>query len=61
MGSARATTAATRGQRSLPGIAAAPRDPERHAEELSPLLCAWFAANRRDLPWRVRYSPDEDW
>ncbi len=61
MRSARATTAATRGQRSLPGIAAAPRDPERHAEELSPLLCAWFAANRRDLPWRVRYSPYEVW
>lgn len=54
-------TAATREQPLLPGIAAPLRDPERHAEELSPLLCAWFAANRRDLPWRVRYSPYEVW
>lgn len=54
-------TAATRAQPLLPGIAAPLRDPERHAEELSPLLCAWFAANRRDLPWRVRYTPYEVW
>lgn len=56
-----ATAAATKAQPLLPGIAAPLRDPERHAEELSPLLRAWFAANRRDLPWRVRYSPYEVW
>ncbi|MBD5538714.1 MAG: A/G-specific adenine glycosylase, partial [Desulfovibrio sp.] len=37
------------------------RDPERHAAGLSPLLRAWFAANRRDLPWRVNYTPYEVW
>lgn len=56
-----ATAAATKTQPLLPGIGAALRDPERHAEELSPLLCAWFAANRRDLPWRVHYTPYEVW
>lgn len=56
-----ATAAVTKAQPLLPGIAAPLRDPERHAEELSPLLRAWFAANRRDLPWRVRYSPYEVW
>lgn len=56
-----ATAAATKTQPLLPGIGAALRDPQRHAEELSPLLCAWFAANRRDLPWRVRYTPYEVW
>ncbi|MDE5878778.1 MAG: A/G-specific adenine glycosylase, partial [Desulfovibrio sp.] len=37
------------------------RDPERHADELSPLLCAWFAGARRALPWRVNYTPYEVW
>lgn len=56
-----ATAAVTKAQPLLPGIGAPLRDPERHGEELSPLLCAWFAANRRDLPWRVRYTPYEVW
>ena len=49
----------------LPGLGPAPspplRDPERHAAELSPRLRAWFAANGRALPWRVRYTPYEVW
>ncbi|WP_241159379.1 MULTISPECIES: A/G-specific adenine glycosylase [unclassified Desulfovibrio] len=45
----------------LPGMGPELRDPERHAAELSPLLCAWFAAARRDLPWRVNYTPYEVW
>lgn len=45
----------------LPGLAREPRDPEEHAAGLSPLLCAWFAATRRDLPWRVNYTPYEVW
>ena len=53
--------AAGPGSLPLPCMARAPRDPERNAAALSPLLCAWFAANRRDLPWRVNYTPYEVW
>ena len=45
----------------LPGLERRLRDPERHTAALSPLLCAWFAAHRRDLPWRVNYTPYEVW
>ena len=60
MGKTRARGAAG-GRLPLPGMEAPPRDPVRHADELSPLLLAWFAANRRDLPWRVNYTPYEVW
>lgn len=45
----------------LPGMEPGLSDPERHAAELPPLLRAWFAAARRDLPWRVNYTPYEVW
>lgn len=65
MPKARATTGTGSARPLLPGMAPPrrhpKRDPERHAGELSPLLCAWFAVNRRDLPWRVRYTPYEVW
>ena len=57
----RGAAARPAGRLHLPGLAHELRDPELHAAELSPLLCAWFAAKRRDLPWRVNYTPYEVW
>ncbi|MBD5557939.1 MAG: A/G-specific adenine glycosylase [Desulfovibrio sp.] len=57
----RGAAAIPAGSLHLPGLAHELRDPELHAAELSPLLCAWFAAHRRDLPWRVNYTPYEVW
>ena len=30
-------------------------------EAMRGALLSWFAANKRDLPWRVRYTPYEVW
>ncbi len=35
--------------------------PEAWGSKLTDALLAWFAAHRRDLPWRVRYTPYEVW
>ena len=34
---------------------------ENHLKELGRALLDWFAAHRRDLPWRASYDPYEVW
>lgn len=35
--------------------------PEAHTPQLQHALLEWFAAHKRDLPWRIKYTPYEVW